>query len=64
MTMLTAIMTVFGVERAFGPPDWAGNSPPLNRPYQTGHTALLGDLLAMNSRGDLMRKPECRWMLL
>ena len=33
-------------------------------PYQTGHSAWLGDLLAMNSSGDLMRKPECGWMLL
>ena len=33
-------------------------------PYQTGHSAWLGDLLAMNSRGDLMRKPECGWMFL
>ena len=33
-------------------------------PYQTVHLAWLGDLLAMNSRGDLMRKPECGWMLL
>ena len=33
-------------------------------PYQTGHSAWLGDLLAMNSRGERMRKPECGWMLL
>ena len=33
-------------------------------PYQTGHSAWLDNWLAMNSRGDLMRKPECGWMLL
>ena len=38
--------------------------PPWTCPYQTVHLAWLGDLLAMNSRGDLMRKPECGWMLL
>ena len=38
-------------------PDWTC-------PYQTGHSAWLGDLLAMNSRGERMRKPECGWMLL
>jgi len=33
-------------------------------PYQTGHSAWLDNLLAMNSRGRRMRKPECGWMLL
>jgi len=33
-------------------------------PYQTGHSAWLDNLLAMNSRGERMRKPECGWMLL
>jgi hypothetical protein len=33
-------------------------------PYQTGHLAWLDNLLAMNSRGERMRKPECGWMLL
>ena len=33
-------------------------------PYQTGHLACLTNLLAMNSRGERMRKPECGWMLL
>ena len=28
-------------------------------PYQTGHTAWLANWLAMNSRGERMRKPEC-----
>lgn len=64
MTTLTAIMTVFGAEGAFGPPAWAGDCPPLNRPYQTGNSAWLDNLLAMNSRGERMRKPECGWMLL
>jgi ribosome modulation factor len=33
-------------------------------PYQTGHSAWLDNWLAMNSRGERMRKPECGWMLL
>jgi hypothetical protein len=37
---------------------------PWTCPYQTGHLAWLDNLLAMNSRGERMRKPECGWMLL
>jgi transposase-like protein len=45
-------MTVSAVARLYGVAPWTC-------PYQTGHLAWLDNLLAMNSRGERMRKPEC-----
>jgi hypothetical protein len=53
MTTLTAIMTVFGAEGAFGLPAWAGNCPPECIQSNGESSALSG---FRNGRSDPGRK--------